>query len=234
MLIFGLFVGIDRFTSRKALNKLLAENEIARTFTYKNFSQPLFGNGLIFYKAKIQALPVEHTIEKMIIHPQKGKTIVQLQNFQIDVIQSLKENYADKIETVLKDYQPFNEALKKPIVSLALSGLETVKGNALLAINHAEKTPKFSGKVELETLATVEFDFNLSEKLTDSNDLSFLLYSFIQTYGVKIQDQGLFTRYINYLKSLKRSSKSKEIEFLRKNEIILNGRMEDNFYLIYR
>ncbi len=205
ILIFGIFVLYQRLQAQSVLNAFLKEYHLkSDDILYGSYERPFLGDGLILYDVQIPRLKLVHEIDKIIIRQQNNDIVLQFQGVKLDVPRTLYMRYGQSFKEVLKQYKPFDDALKKPIISLGLMGIDTLKFDTVLIFNPADKHRVINGKISLPRLGEIQVSFSVTPQRDAGyrNNLVYLGYGHISQINVDIQDTGMFKKYADYLRSL--------------------------------
>lgn len=205
ILVFGIFVLYQRLQAQKAFNAFLKEAHLKQSdIVYQSREKPFMKEGLILYGVVFPQLKIEHKIRKMIIRKEEEKIILRLQGFQINLPQALNACYGNDFINALKVYKPFEDALRKPLISLGLIGVDTLKGDIVLIFNPQHAVPIINTRISLPQLAEIQLSFRVEPKLDSGyrKNLIYLFYGSVPEINADIQDIGLFKAYANYLNSI--------------------------------
>lgn len=217
ILCFGMGVWYQQNKTDSALNQFFKSYRIKKQdMNYGTVERSFLGKGLIFYRVVFPQLLLTHKIDKIIVNT-KGETVnIQLIGVQIDIIDTLRRSQNIKILSVLHAYKPFEDALKKPLQSLALMGIDDVKVNVTLSFEPFKDIIIVNGKVTAQKLADIYFSFAL-ERVVDRGYQKNLIYAFygnIEDVFFEIKDRGVFKKYKAYIVGLGLPSNSTQMSRL--------------------
>lgn len=224
-----LLIFIQHFQTKKSISNFFKNQQInSLDLKYKNVSNPLFGDGLIFYKVTFPKLAIDHFVEKMIVKQQSDFIHIRMINTHIDVINSLRKNNNIHIINKLHDYNPITDSFQKPLQSLALSNIDEIKLNISLIIKPKGDSLIVYGQIENPQLIDIDFKVRINPTQTKNEGLFYAFYASATPLSVSIKNNGLFERYDSYLLSLGLDEKSPKRSLLKKKIIrFLNGDLTD-------
>lgn len=197
---FAGFVFKQNFQIGERIQDVFLKYNIQSTsFQYETAAPALFDNGIIFYKAQIPALSIKHKIDKVIFTEMDNQIDIQFIGFTIDVIDSLRHSENVHIIPVLNEYIPFEDALKKPLQTLAVMGIDKIKLNASMQFEPFKNIFQIKGKIAMPFLADIDYSIVMN-KMNDSNhNPVYALFGIMKQAGFKIKDRGAFKRYQEYV-----------------------------------
>lgn len=202
ILAFGSAVWYHQVQTETALKQFFKTYRIKKAdVRFKTAELSFFGNGLIFYRVQLPQLALTHKIDKVIIHSEGDGVNVQLIGVEVDVIDTLRRSHGIYVTDALETYQPFKEALIKPLESLALMGIDKVKLNAVFSFEPFNKVVVINGKITAPRLADIYFSFPLLRQ-RDTGYQKSLVYSFygtIEDIFFEVRDRGIFKKYRDYM-----------------------------------
>lgn len=207
LFILSLGVGLfyQRMRAQTAFSDFLRLHQLTQhDIQYKTKELSFGGSGIILYQVQLPQFKIAHKIDKLIIRQDEGTVTLQMQGLKIDVLKTLNNYYGKNIIKAVQNYVPFEDALRKPFVSLGLMGFDTIKGDAVFILNPTQNPTQINGKIHLPSLADIQLSFPV-ETIRDADyreNLFYLGYGNVQEITVEIQDAGLFAAYVHYLKQL--------------------------------
>ncbi len=203
--VFGLFVFYQRILAQSAMSAFLKEARLRENdIIYTTKEKPIFQDGLILYDVELPQIKINHMIDKLVIRKEKNDLVLQFQGIHVDLPKTLYENYGNQFAHALKMYEPFKDALKKPLISLALMGIDKLTFDAVVIFNPNETPYKVNSKLSLPNLGEIQLSFMINPQ-TDSGyrkNLIYFAYGSIPQIGIDIQDTGIFQKYTDYLNSV--------------------------------
>ena len=204
-------------------------------FQYHNVSQSFFGKSLIFYKVKIPILNVDMSVEKVIIRKEKDDLNIKFIGANLNVINSLRRLYNIRILDELNTYNPTTDSFQKPLQTLALCNIDSVKFDLSFVLSPQKKQTLLTGKATLNQLAEIDFSLLATSK-KPSKGLLYTLYGKLKPLNVTIKDFGLFPKYDTYLESIDLHKDMQIRQLLQKESIRYNGKpnMELNLIPAYK
>lgn len=202
ILAFGSAVWYHQVQTEIALKQFFKTYRIKRAdIRFKTAELSFLGDGLIFYRVQLPQLALTHKIDKVIIQTEAAGVNVQLIGVEVDVIDTLRRSHGIYITNTLETYQPFKEALIKPLESLALMGIDKVKLNAVFSFEPFKKVIVINGKITAPQLADIYFSFPLSRRIDTGyqKSLVYAFYGTIEDIFFEIRDRGIFKKYRDYM-----------------------------------
>ena len=216
-LCIGALFSYQQARTKNAVSSFFKTYNISRDdIKYNDVSTSFLGNNLIFYNVIIKDLSATHSIEKLIISRQQSSLKIKLIGMSIDVINSLRRSHNIHILNALNEYKPVVDIFQKPLQSLALANVDTIKFNADITITPMQKESFIKGRI----LAHKLFDFHFKMKTLDNEfikqKLHHLFYTTVKPVSIYVKDNGFFNKYDSYLNSLGLKESSTERSFFQK------------------
>lgn len=213
ILMILVFFFYQNFATKSAVNQFfkisgLSQNEMS----YKSVSKSLFGNSLIFYQVKFDSFSFANQIDKLVLKKENNNLHLSLTNAQIDVTHSLRKTYNINIVNELEKYKPITDIFQKPLLTLALSNINTFTFNLDLIINKDQNHPLVKGVLNAKDEVFIQFK-TLAFK--ETNDLNIHFKPLL----VLAKDNGFFEKYDQYLKSIGYKKDQEERKFFEQQEL---------------
>ncbi len=205
IVVFGLFVLYQRLQAQSVLNAFLKEHHLkSNDILFGSYERPFLGEGLILYDVKIPRLKLVHEIDKVIIRQEDENIIIQFQGVNLDVSRTLYMRYGQLFEKILSQYKPFDDALRKPMISLGLMGIDTIRFDMVLIFNPSDRMRIINGKILLPRLGEIQVSFTIEPKKDEGyrNNLVYIGYGDVIDINVDVQDTGMFKKYADYLRTI--------------------------------
>ena len=221
--IFYQHLSVNKTYHRFLKQYHLTDNDIH--YAHKGIS--VGGKGLIFYQASFPKLKISHQIDKLIIRQNAENISIQMQGLQMNVLQTLRHLYGQKIITETENYKPFEEALLKPLLSLGLMGIYHLKGDAVLVFNPTTKPLVMNAQISFPHLAEIQLSFPIANDDKQNKSLLENIFGNVSEISVELMDNGLFQKYADYLHTLgSEKTETYRTELLRHSDFIRKVRFE--------
>ena len=216
-LCIGAIFSYQQARTQNAVSSFFKTYNITKNdIKYNDVSASFLGSNLIFYNVVIKDLAASHSIEKVIISRQQSSLKIKLIGVSVDVINSLRRAHNIHILNVLNNYKPVVDIFQKPLQSLALANIDTLKFNADFTISPMQNESFIKGRI----LAHKLFDFHFRATTVDNEfikrKLPQLFYTTIKPMSIYVQDKGFFKKYDTYLNSIGLKESSQERSFFQK------------------
>lgn len=214
---FAFFVYQIHLHSVKAVQTAIQNKSFLAGLSYTKASRPFFSEQTVLSDVTFVAYPAIRTIDKVKFGPvSSGAYEIEALHAQINLHDLILENEPSKAVLLkhLKDYIPYQDWVRQPLLTLLLISPQTVDMTALLTIKPMPQANKalIQGKIQAAHLFTLFFsteaahlpkDFTdrvldtLMNKDADGLDgISFGPVAYTWT------DNGFYERYNAYLKTL--------------------------------
>ena len=191
-----------KLSTQKAYNAFLKEFHIqSEDIDYRSKSASFGGKGLVFYQARLTPFNIVHKIDKLIIRRNENNIIIQMNGLTVNVPETLKEYYGNGIVNAIDTYQPFEDALNKPFISLGLIGYDKIKGDAVFVFNPNEQPMLINAQIKLPELADIQLSFPIYQPRNKAfnKNLLYMPKGNVSELAITLLDTGLFKKYADYL-----------------------------------
>ena len=196
ILMIFVFLFYQNFSTKSAVNQFFKISGLSKNeMSYKSVSKSLFGNSLIFYQVKFDSFSFSNQIDKLVLKKEQNGLHISLTNGQIDVTHSLRKTYNINIVNELEKYKPVTDIFQKPLLTLALSNIDTFTFNLDLIFNKEQNSPIIRGVLNSKNGVSIQFK-TLAFKEKDDFNVRF------KPLLVVAKDNGFFEKYDQYLKSI--------------------------------
>lgn len=213
ILMIFVFAFYQNFATKSAVNQFFKTTGLSKNdISYKSVSKSLFGNSLIFYQVTFDTFSFENHIDKMVLKKEKNNLQVSLTNAQIDVIHSLRKTHNINIIKELDEYKPITDIFQKPLLTLALSNIDTFSFNLDLIFNQEHNMNVIKGILVAKNEVSLQFKTIAFKEPNGLNARLKPLY-------VTAKDNGLFEKYDQYLKSIGYKKTQQERQLLTQQEL---------------
>lgn len=234
LFFFGCIVLYHQEKTDTVLKQFLKTYHIKKSdIQFRTAQLSFFGNGLIFYRVRLPELRLTHKIDKVIVQTKENLINIQLIGVEIDVIDTLRRLHGVHVLSALASYRPFEDALIKPLESLALMGIDCVKLNAVLSFEPFKKVIVISGGIAIPRLADIYFSFVLSHVLDTGykKSLVYAFYGIVKDVFFEVRDKGGFKKYKAYLEGIG-MEKADQDELMTSRSIIRRIKLEQPLSLM--
>lgn len=169
--------------------------------TFRSLERPLFGDGVILYQVEFPYLSIPVRVEKMVMREEENKLVLNMRGVVVPVLESLRILDAYQIVSIMKAYRPYQDILKRPLESIALTGRDYLKFNLDLTIDLSERPIKVSGSLSGKKLLDAQFvAFLQPDDRFYRNRLFYFMYGDLVQAFVSVRDNGVLSDYMEYAK----------------------------------
>ncbi len=168
---------------------------------FRSLERPLFGDGVILYQVEFPYLSIPVRVEKMVMREEENKLVLNMRGVVIPVLESLRILDAYQIVSIMKAYRPYQDILKRPLESVALTGRDYLKFNLDVTIDFSDRPIKVSGALSGKKLFEAQFvAFVQPDDRFYRNRLFYFMYGDLIQAFVNVRDKGALSDYMEYAK----------------------------------
>lgn len=209
--------------TKKAISNFARTYNITQNdIRFQDKSVSFLGNNLIFYNVIFPEINASHQIDKVIISKQQNSLKIRLIGVNLDVISSLMHRYNIHILNTLKNYQPVLDVFEKPLQTLALANIDTLKFNADFTLSRTQKAHHIQGHILANKLFEIHFRVKSDTTQNNISKLTHLFNKKVQPEFFHVKDKGFFKKYDAYLNSIQLKSTTPERSFFQKDVFSYN------------
>ena len=128
-----LWLGASQLTERRVWRTYQRALHLTPAdMTYRSVDVPIGGDGVLLYDVTFPRLGLALKADKVLLKRADHQMMMTLYGARLDVLSSLRQRYADELESVLTAYALPHDVFRHPLITLALMHVDEVSGEVRL------------------------------------------------------------------------------------------------------